>query len=369
MADKKISQLTAATTPLAGTEVLPIVQSASTVKVATDDLTVKNVRSNATSGILQVAGPGAGTTRTMTVPNANFTAARTDAAQTFTGDQTFTTVLATTFDTNVAAAGVTLAGTTLAADGTDSNISVNLTPKGTGYVVATRVQIPGGDVLRLNRPDNAIYTDISYQTSGNGGLVLNDANGSGFSFRFAGADIVKINASENLAISKAGKGIDFSANTHAAGMTSELLNWYETGTWTPTLTCSDGNFNSVTYDPLRGGRYTRVGNMVHVQCYMRTDAVDNTVGRSGDVLIAGLPFAAVTASSGTLDGHASLAVSASSAWAGEEPIAAFISGGDTNIQLLYRTAVDGSTSNTVAADVGTGANANIVLIAGTYICA
>jgi hypothetical protein len=39
MADKKISALTAATTPLAGTEVLPIVQGGATVKVAVSDLT------------------------------------------------------------------------------------------------------------------------------------------------------------------------------------------------------------------------------------------------------------------------------------------------------------------------------------------
>jgi len=39
MADKKISQLPAATTPLAGTEVLPIVQSGTTVKVSVDNLT------------------------------------------------------------------------------------------------------------------------------------------------------------------------------------------------------------------------------------------------------------------------------------------------------------------------------------------
>jgi hypothetical protein len=39
MADKKISALTAATTPLAGTEVLPIVQSGATVKVAVSNLT------------------------------------------------------------------------------------------------------------------------------------------------------------------------------------------------------------------------------------------------------------------------------------------------------------------------------------------
>lgn len=39
MADKKISQLTGATTPLAGTEVLPIVQGGSTVKVSAADIT------------------------------------------------------------------------------------------------------------------------------------------------------------------------------------------------------------------------------------------------------------------------------------------------------------------------------------------
>lgn len=87
MADLKISQLTDATTPLAGTEVLPIVQSSTTKKVSSDNLTVKNVRSNSTSGILQITGPAASSTRVMTVPNSNFTVARLDAAQTFSADQ------------------------------------------------------------------------------------------------------------------------------------------------------------------------------------------------------------------------------------------------------------------------------------------
>jgi hypothetical protein len=39
MADKKISALSNASTPLAGTEVVPVVQSSSTVKVAVSDLT------------------------------------------------------------------------------------------------------------------------------------------------------------------------------------------------------------------------------------------------------------------------------------------------------------------------------------------
>ena len=48
-------------------------------------------------------------------------------------------VFAGTFDTNVAAAAVTLSGTTLAADGTDTNINISLTPKGTGSLLATRI--------------------------------------------------------------------------------------------------------------------------------------------------------------------------------------------------------------------------------------
>lgn len=54
MADKKISQLTGAATPLSGTEVLPIVQSGATVKVAVSDLTAG--RAVATSGLTVTSG-------------------------------------------------------------------------------------------------------------------------------------------------------------------------------------------------------------------------------------------------------------------------------------------------------------------------
>lgn len=194
MADVKISGLPASTTPLAGTEVLPVVQGGVTKQVSVNNLTAgktvsatqftstiatgtaplvvssttevanlrsanatsadtaNQVKSNATTGLLQIAGPAAGQTRVMTTPDANFTAARTDAAQTFTGNQTFGTVLATTIDTNVAAAKVTLSGTTLAASGTDSNININITPKGTGQIainsgaVGTPAIAPSGDL-------------------------------------------------------------------------------------------------------------------------------------------------------------------------------------------------------------------------------
>jgi hypothetical protein len=39
----------------------------------------------------------------------------------------------------------------------------------------------------------------------------------------------------SLVIATAGEGIDFSADPSAPGMTSELLDDYEEGTWTPSL--------------------------------------------------------------------------------------------------------------------------------------
>ena len=110
MADKKISALTGATTPLAGTEVLPIVQGGVTVKVAVSDLTAgRSVTALSYNGNTISTGTGtltlaaakvltasntltlAGTdSTTMTFPTTSATIARTDVGQTFTGDQTIT---------------------------------------------------------------------------------------------------------------------------------------------------------------------------------------------------------------------------------------------------------------------------------------
>jgi hypothetical protein len=61
MADLKISQLTSATTPLAGTETLPIVQSGSTKKVSVNDLTAGKAVSASTVTVATTVGVGAAT--------------------------------------------------------------------------------------------------------------------------------------------------------------------------------------------------------------------------------------------------------------------------------------------------------------------
>lgn len=233
----------------------------------------------------------------------------------------------------------------------------------------------GGDNITLSVATNITPANaaVAISPTGTGTVTINPATASTINNTSIGATtalsgrFTDVTLTTGNVIVANGQGIDFSA-TPGTG-TSELLDDYEEGTWTPLLTCTDGNFTSVTYDALRGGSYSKVGNMVHVQCYMRTDAVDNTVGRTGDVLISGLPFTAISGTGGTLNGHCSLAVSVASTWAGDEPIGAFISGGDNSIQLMSRLLVNGNTSNITATAVGTGANANIVLIGGTYLAA
>lgn len=82
MANVKISELTAASTPLAGTEVLPIVQSTATVKVSVANLTAGRAVSAAsltTTGTINdlTVGRGAGAVSTNTAVGASALAANT----------------------------------------------------------------------------------------------------------------------------------------------------------------------------------------------------------------------------------------------------------------------------------------------------
>lgn len=86
----------------------------------------------------------------------------------------------------------------------------------------------------------------------------------------------------NLIIGTAGKGIDFSASSHAAGMTSELLNDYEEGTWTP---IARTGWTSVTYTN-QIGKYTKVGNIVTAWFYLQFSGTSNATNAG----IGGLPF-------------------------------------------------------------------------------
>jgi hypothetical protein len=163
-----------------------------------------------------------------------------------------------------------------------------------------------------------------------------------------------------------GQGIDFSA-TPGTG-TSELLADYEEGTWTPTLATLGDQFTSVTYDPGVGGRYVRVGNVVHVQGYMRTDAV--TVGcATSIVIIAGLPFTAVASSGSTSNGQSAVSIAGSESWLVNNPSSGRVNSNTNYILLYYKTTANGDSSTLPVAAVATGADSNIINFSATYVCA
>jgi hypothetical protein len=92
-------------------------------------------------------------------------------------------------------------------------------------------------------------------------------------------------SSGNLVIGTSGKGIDFSAT--AGTGTSELLDDYEEGTWTPTITGSTSG--SVAGITINRAAYTKIGNQVTVYFYISAVNLD-TASLVGNAEIGGLPF-------------------------------------------------------------------------------
>ena len=227
MADKKISELTELTTP-DGTEELVVNDSGVSKKVQIDNLLA--------------GGTIAGFTSTGIDDNATSTAI-----------------------TIASTGGVTIAPSTtpVALNLTPNNSNCDITFASTNTSSATR--------LRTSINDFQIHTNGVQKVSvGSGGDVTVNTG--------------------NLVIGTSGKGIDFSASsdTTASGAStgSEVLDDYEEGTFTPTLLFG-GNATGMGMQPTTNGTYTKVGNLVTVNCYIYLSAKGSSTGAAS---IRGYPY-------------------------------------------------------------------------------
>ena len=93
-----------------------------------------------------------------------------------------------------------------------------------------------------------------------------------------------------------GYGIDFSATTDASGMSSELLDDYEEGSWTPTILGWD-TFTHYSGSSYYAGWYVKVGGMVHCGWKIYYQNL-STPSSNAHIRISGLPYAAKTISAG-----------------------------------------------------------------------
>ena len=128
--------------------------------------------------------------------------------------------------------------------------------------------------LRLHAGGTKIFP-----TDANGGALPNAVDlGAG------GGEWKDLYLSGNVKMAS-GKGIDFSAVSDGSrSVSSNLLDDYEEGTWTPTW--SDGTNADATYT-IRNGFYTKIGNKVSVYC----DIAITSLGTiSGILRLTGLPF-------------------------------------------------------------------------------
>ena len=228
MADLKISALTSATTPLAGTEVVPIVQSSTTKKVAVSDLT---------------AG------RAVTMSTASVGTTVSQKALTVATDQRF-------YNTG--------------GDGVANVVLGDISSQVRDY------SRPG--VLSASFASIQFATDPTTWYKGEIRFLTNGSDGTGTAPTLAS----KIDISQNYVPSIAGKGINFTANTPAAGKTSQLLNWYEEGTFTPTFLGTVVGVLTAT------GTYTRVGRMVSFT--INLVSTTSTTAVQDVAVIQGFPF-------------------------------------------------------------------------------
>jgi len=148
-------------------------------------------------------------------------------------------------------------------------------------------------------------------------------------------------ADGNLVVGTAGHGIDFSAQTASsatgASASSELLDHYEEGTWTPT-----SNVGAIS---VVNAHYVKVGCVVTAQAYIAFPSMSG----SSDVELNGYPFT----TAGSTDFH-SAAVN-SDANLGDNLVGQF-----RNTQMLF------ATSNNSKANVSQ-MSSKFVVVSITYV--
>ena len=119
----------------------------------------------------------------------------------------------------------------------------------------------------------------------------------------AGDMAMRVDSDTGVISVKNGGGIDFSATSNASGMTNELLDDYEEGSFTPFIRTAN-NTTEPSYSH-RVGLYTRVGRLVTYAMRITTSGELST--GSGGTQIHGLPFNAMNWNVGDWPGGAEIA--------------------------------------------------------------
>ena len=149
---------------------------------------------------------------------------------------------------------------------------------------------------KFNVSTNGGTTDI-YHTGGGHTVIVNSTSNKDINYQTTGTGEHYFNSDVNITngnlVLDNGKGIDFSATANSgSSTTSELLNDYEEGTWTPTVEAVTGTYTTVTN---QRGTYTKIGRLVTVHFYF---IVSNKGTGAGGFNITNLPYPVLPSAAG-----------------------------------------------------------------------
>ena len=163
----------------------------------------------------------------------------------------------------------------------------------------------------------------------------------------------------NIVIGTSGKGIDFSADASSDGSANELLDDYETGTFSPAYAMSGGG-SSMTYHDQQG-QYVKVGKLVQISMHLRINTVN--ANGSGNAYISGLPFTPA-ANSGQGPGYGTMATGYVNGLGGSPSfVHGYIEQGSAYIYLYHGISSGTSQNMTVASHLY---NASAIRMSATY---
>jgi hypothetical protein len=177
---------------------------------------------------------------------------------------------------------------------------MNTTSVGHGDADALTIASTGGYTGITLRSDTdqggAIYfSDATSGTAQYDGFFYYNQNLRKMVFGTAQTNAMSIDSSGNIdavignfVVATSGKGLDFAATggpNNGSG-TSELLDDYEEGTFTPAYAMSSGGHN-ITY-ATQQGNYTKIGDTVSIEIYITINGIN--ANGTGSLYVTGLPF-------------------------------------------------------------------------------
>ena len=149
----------------------------------------------------------------------------------------------------------------LVVDAGTNAVGVGVSPSGATFHV-----VSSGSGVKARFSDNTSET-LDIGITENSHAYFNQANSGPIAFQIGGTEEMRVTSN----------GLTFNGDTAAAN----ALDDYEEGTWTPAVAAGGWSIGTTVL-----ANYTKVGKVVHVQCYTSITGS----GNSDDLAISGLPF-------------------------------------------------------------------------------